>query len=182
MKKHALTIALASAMMLPSAFAVAAEGKIQFDGKITNETCSLASKSSNIVVTMGTWSTNHFTTNGNTYTDLADLEITLTGCEKDGVATFKFTGTQDGDAALLRLQNAGLPSTAKGVAVGLTTGTNPATAAERVKFDGSPLTFNFVKGNNTMFLKAFYEMNAAAATDVTPGEAKANATFVVTYA
>lgn len=179
MKKHALTIALASAMMLPSAFAVAAEGKIQFDGKITNETCSLAAKSSNIVVTMGTWSTNYFTTT-NKYSELADFEITLTGCDKDGVAEFKFTGAQDGNAALLRLNNAGLASTAEGVAVGVTTGTSAAAADERVQFDGTALNFNFVKGNNTMYMKAFYEMKGTPA-DVKPGDAKANATFVVTY-
>lgn len=180
MKKHALTIALASALMLPSAFATAATGKIQFDGKVTNETCSLASKSSNIVVTMGTWSTNFFTA-PNTYSELADFEITLTGCDKDGVAHFTFTGTPDNaDGTLLRLNNAGVTGTAKNIAVGVTTGSDAATAANRVKFDGSEtVDFNFVKGNNTLYLKAFYESTAAT---VEPGEAKANATFVVTYA
>ena len=182
MKKHALTIALASALILPSTFATAATGKIKFEGVIHEETCSLAASSTDITVPMGSWATHYFA--NETQTHPTEFRIELIGCDTKGTITaanFKFAGQNDGTADFLRINNKGTAGAADGVAVGLSTTTDLSNPAGRVKFDNTTAVDLAIQdGDNALILHAFYE-KLAGATAVTPGEANANATFVVSY-
>ncbi len=182
MKKHALTIALASALILPSAFATAATGNIKFEGVIHEETCSLAASSTDITVPMGSWSTNYFSAVGDK-TLPTEFRIELIGCDTDTgaitAANFKFAGSNDTGPDYLRLNNKGAAGAAGGVAVGLSTTSDLSNAAGRVKFDNTTtVALDIQDGDNSLILHAFYEQLDAT---VTPGEANANATFVVSY-
>lgn len=182
MKKHALTIALASALILPSAFATAATGKIKFEGVIHEETCSLAASSTDITVPMGSWATHYFA--NETQTHPTEFRIELIGCDTKGTITaanFKFAGQNDTGPNFLRLNNKGAAGTADGVAVGLSTTADLSNSAGRVQFDdATAVELAIQDGDNALTLHAFYELLGAPA-DVKAGEANANATFVVSY-
>lgn len=182
MKKHALTIALASALILPSAFATAATGNIKFEGVIHEETCSLAASSTDITVQMGSWSTNYFNAVGD-QTLPTEFRIELIGCDTDDgaitAAEFTFAGPTDTTTDYLRLNNKGAAGTAGGVAIGLSTTADLSNTAGRVKFDNNTaVELEIQDGDNSLILHAFYEQLGAT---VAPGEANANATFVVSY-
>ena len=180
MKKQALTIALASALILPSAMATAANGKIKFEGVINSETCSLAASSTDITVPMGSWATHYFT--NKTQTQPTEFRIELIDCDDSkNTAKFTFAGPNDGTPDFLRINNKGTAGAAGGVAIGLSTTTDLSNDEGRVKFDGTTaMDLGIQEGNNTLFLHAFYE-KLSGATAVTAGEANANATFVVSY-
>lgn len=189
MKKHALNIALASALILPAAFANAATGNIDFTGEVTTETCSLEADSSQINVPLGSWAAHHINTLDRT--TARKFQIKLTGCDltvaPSGVtgpvskANFAFSGgIADGNAKLLKLNSAG-GFEAKNLGVGISTNPTNLTTG-RVQFDRqAPLTMELVDGDNTMDLYAFYEKFVTTPGAVTAGPANAQATFEVTY-
>lgn len=183
MKKQALTIALASALILPSAMATAATGKIKFEGVIHEETCSLAASSTDITVPMGSWATHYFSQTQR-QSHPTEFRIELIGCDTTGLteslAEFAFAGPNDGTPDFLRLNNKGAAGTAGGVAVGLSTASDLSNTAARVKFDNSVVELEIQDGDNALILHAFYEL-LAGVNAATAGEANANATFVVSY-
>ncbi|MGO3891569.1 MAG: fimbrial protein [Paenalcaligenes sp.] len=185
MKKHALNIALASALILPAAFANASTGNIDFTGEVTTETCSLEADSAQINVPLGSWAAHHINTLDRT--TARKFQIKLTGCDLTvtpsgatgpvSKANFAFHGgVANANAKILKLNSAG-GFEAQNVGVGISTNPSDLTTG-RVNFDRTaPLTMALVDGDNTMDLYAFYEKFGV----VTAGPANAQATFEVTY-
>ncbi|MGG4606495.1 fimbrial protein [Paenalcaligenes sp. Me131] len=185
MKKHALNVALASALILPAAFANASTGNIDFEGEVTTETCSLEADSAQINVVLGSWAAHHINTLDRT--TAKKFQIKLTGCDltvaPSGVtgpvskANFAFSGgIANSDPKLLKLNSAG-GFEAKNLGIGISANPTDLTTA-RVQFDKqAPLTMELVDGDNTMDLYAFYEKFGT----VEAGPANAQATFEVTY-
>lgn len=187
MKKHVLNIALASALILPAAFANAATGNIEFVGEITTETCSLEADSAQITVPLGSWAAHHINTLERTTP--RKFQIKLSGCDLTVVpgggtgtitkADFAFTGgVANSNANLLKLNSAG-GAEATNIGIGISANPNNL-AASRVAFDGtSPMSIALNDGTNILDLYAFYEVFPG--TTVTPGPANAQAVFEVTY-
>lgn len=184
MKKSALTLALASVMVLPLGSAHAAEGVINFIGEVTEATCSLAGPDANMNVRLGSYATNDINDNIGTYTEPVRFELRLTGCDPataTETANFTFQGGLAGQSAeILSLTGANVAGNL-GIGIATTPG-NFATAANRIQFDGQteyPIN-NLVAGTNTLPLYAFYE-KLTPADPVTPGPANGQVTFNVTY-
>ena len=166
MKRKLMTSSVFASMMLMAGAAVAADpvsvsgGTVHFEGELVNAACAVSTQSADQVVTLGQYRTASFTAVGDTTAQIP-FSIVLNDCDPKVAATaaVAFSGQTDlTNNSLLALSNT---STA-------------------LKPDGA--TFStaqaLVEGTNTLRFSARYK---ATATSATPGQANADATFIMKY-
>ncbi len=175
MKKTLITSLVAASFALLAGGASADTGKINFQGVITESACSIGGGQlgTDMVVSMGSISTNQFTAVGDRST-MTDFTIALLGCDTTVAQTASISfrpgaGSVVGNR-LLSLENGG---GAQNVAVGLVD-----SQGADVIVGGPAVQYGLVNGDNNFYFKAFYEATGA---NVVAGSANARAIFEVTY-
>ncbi|KPU92557.1 hypothetical protein APR50_21735 [Variovorax paradoxus] len=154
--------------------AMAADGTINFQGDITDSTCSVSPGSQNKLVYLGKVTNTKFTGVGS-MSEPATFTIDLLDCN---TATLKnaqvtFSGTQDGDhLAIANSGQVGVP-TASGVAIQL-----KDSADATIKLGTPSAKYALGPGTNSLQFKANYIATQAA---VTTGQANGVAQFTVAY-
>lgn len=176
MKKTLANVLVLAGFTAIACTAVADSGNISFQGEITQSACSIGggNQGANMVVPMGSISTNMFSGVGSKAGEGADFTIALLGCDpevsENASIAFRPGAGSVINSRLLGLENG---SGASGVAVALETEDGTP-----INVGGTATTYKLVKGTNNFNFKAYYE---ATATDVTAGKANARAVFEVTY-
>jgi major type 1 subunit fimbrin (pilin) len=158
---------------LSSTAAMAADGTVNFNGKIVDTPCIVTAGDDNTAqtVSLGTVKSSSFTAVGITSADVP-FNIKLEQCVvgEDGLgATVTFTGSQDGaDPTLLAVSGG-----ATGVGIELVNNDNT-----EIKMGTESAATALQNGNNTLVYKAHYKSTAAA---VTTGDANGQAQFQIAY-
>ncbi len=175
MKKLVLNTLIASTLVAVAGIASADTGNISFQGEITTSPCSIGGgqQGSDMVVSMGSISTNYFAAVGDKGPQ-SPFSIALLNCDTDVMHTaaisFRAGAGSVVNTRLLGLENG---SGAQGVAVGLVD-----ERGNEVVVGGAGVSYTLAEGTNIINFKAFYESTAAT---VTAGPANARAVFEVTY-
>lgn len=176
MKKTLANVLVLAGFAAIAGTAVADSGNISFQGEITQSACSIGGgqQGANMVVPMGSISTNMFNGVGSKAGDGTDFTIALLGCDTDvsenASISFRPGAGSVINNRLLSLENG---SGATGVAVALV-----AEDGTAINVGGTATTYTLVKGTNNFNFKAYYEATAA---DIKAGKANARAVFEVTY-
>ncbi|ENU2131134.1 type 1 fimbrial major subunit FimA [Salmonella enterica] len=170
--KHKLMTSTIASLMFVAGAAVAADptpvsvsgGTIHFEGKLVNAACAVSTKSADQTVTLGQYRTASFTAIGNT-TAQVPFSIVLNDCDPKVAATaaVAFSGQADNtNPNLLAVSSA------------------DNNTSSPLKPDGATFSAKqaLVEGTNTLRFTARYKATAAAAT---PGQANADATFIMKY-
>ncbi len=175
MKKLVINALVASTFAAFAASASADTGNISFQGEITTSPCSIGGgqQGADMVVSMGTISTNNFSAVGDR-SPAVPFTIALLNCDiaTQQTASIAF---RPGAGSVISSRLLGLESAAgaQGVAIALVDGSN-----NDVIVGGAATSYTLVSGNNNFNFKAYYEATAAT---VTAGPANARAVFEVTY-
>ncbi|WP_207001638.1 fimbrial protein [Trinickia mobilis] len=181
-----LPIALLTGTLSASAFA--ANGTVNFNGEVTNATCSIAPQSQNQQVSMGSVNARSFKNKGDISAPVP-FEINLADCILSGkdasgkdfsfsTATVTFNGAADTtDNTALGLTNASSNTSAKGVAIQLRD-----QQGKVVAINGNS-DFELVPGSNSIKLQAAYVATGdqSGATAVQAGQANGTAEFNLQY-
>lgn len=152
-------------------------GTIHFEGKLINAACAVSTKSADQTVELGQYRTATFTQVGDT-SALKPFKIVLTDCDPAvaETASVAFTGQVDAtNNTLLAIASGDNGSTAKGVGIEiLDNNSNP------LKPDGvvTSVAQTLIEGENTLHFSARYKSTAATTS---PGQANADATFIMKY-
>ena len=152
-------------------------GTVHFEGKLINAACAVSTTSADQTVQLGQYRTATFTKVGDTST-LVPFKIVLTDCDPAvaETAAVAFTGQVDAtNNTLLAIASGDNGSTAKGVGIEiLDNNSNP------LKPDGvvTSVAQKLVEGENTLRFSARYKATAATTS---PGQANADATFIMNY-
>lgn len=80
MKKHLCWMALAGVMTMHAASVLAADGKINFTGKITDQACEIDDDDKVLDVDMGVYSVKQFNATVGVKTPPIPVNIKLSGC------------------------------------------------------------------------------------------------------
>lgn len=173
MKKTLIVAALTTVFSLSAGQAMAAAGKVEFEGKITGSTCTIVNDSANpLDVTLGEYGANEFSAAGDATVPLK-FDIKLTGCPATATkAAVNFGGTSDTtNPDLLKVSGTGTVAT--GVAIQLYDSARAALAL------GTPSAANpLTVGDNVLAYYAGYKSTAAT---VTEGAANGVADFSLIY-
>lgn len=152
-------------------------GTVHFEGKLINAACSVSTKSANQTVQLGQYRTAMFTKVGDT-SALIPFTIVLNDCDPSvaQTAAVSFSGQADAvNNSLLAIASSENTSTAKGVGIEiLDEASNP------LKPDGgvTSVAHTLFEGTNTLNFSARYKATAATTS---PGQANADATFIMKY-
>ncbi|PTA93660.1 type 1 fimbrial protein subunit FimA [Kosakonia sp. H7A] len=152
-------------------------GSVHFEGELVNAACAVSTKSSEQTVTLGQYRTASFSKVGDT-TAQVPFSIVLNDCDPSvaKTAAVAFSGQTDAtNAALLALTSADNGSTASGVGIEILDNTSTALKPDGATFSTAQA---LVEGTNTLHFSARYKATAATAT---PGQANADATFIMKY-
>ncbi|EBA3654897.1 type 1 fimbrial protein subunit FimA [Salmonella enterica] len=180
MKYKLMTSTIASLMFVAGA-AVAADptpvsvsgGTIHFEGKLVNAACAVSTKSADQTVTLGQYRTASFTAIGNT-TAQVPFSIVLNDCDPKVAATAA-VASDNTNPNLLAVSSADNSTTATGVGIEILDNTSSPLKPDGATFSAKQA---LVEGTNTLRFTARYKATAAAAT---PGQANADATFIMKY-
>ncbi len=170
MKTNILAFAIIAS--LSAASAQAADGTINFNGTITDDTCDISTASKTQTVNLGTIGSNSFSAPG-TASAATGFTVVMTNCPAThSNLSVKFDGTPaGGDPAVLALTDT--PTKATGVGIQL----RDADGSVLPLFaDSKPVAIT--AGNATLNFSAAYVSTAAT---VTAGEANSTANFTVNY-
>lgn len=174
-KKTLFTVLLASGFAMSGA--QAADGTINFTGKILAATCTVNTGSANQDVDLGVWGADGFGAAGTTQGSIP-FSISLGSCDTSLTSTSAtFGGTANSDNAnLLEVTTTGgTAATGLGIALYEADGTTPINL-------GSASTDIPTNGNATSVMNFVAKyMSTKAAAQVTPGDADAVADFTVNY-
>lgn len=152
-------------------------GTVHFEGELVNAACSVSTKSANQTVQLGQYRTATFTKVGDT-SALMPFSIVLNDCDPSVAVTaaVSFSGQADAvNNSLLAIASADNGSTAQGVGIEILDKTsNP------LKPDGvvTSAAQTLIEGTNTLNFSARYKATAATTS---PGQANADATFIMKY-
>lgn len=168
---------IAMGVLMAAAFntsSYAADGQIEFTGKITASTCdiSINEQGPNTTINMGTISSSSFKKAGDS-ADTRRIQIALSNCGADlNKAAVNFSGALDeNDQTLLALKDT---DGAKGVAIEFLD-----SKLKRIELNNNPGDFVEIKDNKaTMLYLARY---TSTQDKVTPGEANATANYTIVY-
>lgn len=152
-------------------------GTVHFEGELVNAACAVSTKSAEQTVALGQYRTASFSSVGDT-TAQVPFSIMLNDCDPSvaKTAAVAFSGQTDAtNAALLALTSADNGSTATGVGIEILDNTSKALKPDGATFSTAQA---LVEGSNTLRFSARYKATAAAAT---PGQANADATFIMKY-
>ncbi|ECP6958883.1 type 1 fimbrial protein subunit FimA [Salmonella enterica] len=164
--KHKLMTSTIASLMFVAGAAVAADptpvsvsgGTIHFEGKLVNAACAVSTKSADQTVTLGQYRTASFTAIGDT------------------TAQVPFSGQADNtNTNLLAVSSADNSTTATGVGIEILDNTSSPLKPDGATFSAKQA---LVEGTNTLRFTARYKATAAATT---PGQANADATFIMKY-
>lgn len=183
MKLKLMTSSVIAGLMLVAGSAVAADpvsvsgGTVHFEGELVNAACAVSTQSADQVVTLGQYRTANFAAVGDTTAQIP-FSIVLNDCDPSVAATaaVAFSGQSDlTNDALLAIVSSDNSTTAGGVGIEILD-----SKSSPLKPDGA--TFStaqaLVEGTNTLRFSARYKATAASAT---PGQANADATFIMKY-
>ncbi|WP_320744182.1 type 1 fimbrial major subunit FimA [Enterobacter mori] len=175
---------IALGMMLFSAVASAASttvqgGTVHFKGQIVNASCSVSAESSDQTVNLGQYKSSLFTSVG-VRSGAIPFNIVLNDCDTlvAQSASVAFSGAVDAnDPTVLSTSNLGGGAGGAAAGVGIEISDKQGTVLTP---DGSTFSApnTLITGTNTLIFNARYKSTAAI---VTPGEADADATFVMQY-
>ena len=183
MKRKLMTSSVIASLMLVAGAAVAADpvsvsgGTVHFEGELVNAACAVSTQSSDQVVTLGQYRTASFTAVGDTTAQIP-FSIVLNDCDPKVAATaaVAFSGQSDiTNNNLLAVTSADNGTTASGVGIEILDNTSTALKPDGATFSTAQA---LVEGTNTLRFSARYKATAASAT---PGQANADATFIMKY-
>ena len=183
MKRKLMTSSVIASLMLVAGAAVAADpvsvsgGTVHFEGELVNAACAVSTQSSDQVVTLGQYRTASFTAVGDTTAQIP-FSIVLNDCDPKVAATaaVAFSGQSDiTNNNLLAVTSADNSTTASGVGIEILDNTSTALKPDGATFSTAQA---LVEGTNTLRFSARYK---ATATSATPGQANADATFIMKY-
>ena len=183
MKRKLMTSSVIASLMLVAGAAVAADpvsvsgGTVHFEGELVNAACAVSTQSSDQVVTLGQYRTASFTAVGDTTAQIP-FSIVLNDCDPKVAATaaVAFSGQSDiTNNNLLAVTSADNGTTASGVGIEILDNTSTALKPDGATFSTAQA---LVEGPNTRRFSARYKATAASAT---PGQANADATFIMKY-
>ena len=171
-----------TASILGSSFASAAipdqGGTVHFKGTIVNAACAISTESLDQIVNLGQYRTANFTTVGSLSNDV-DFTIKLVDCDTDvsSTATVKFNGATDAtDNTVLAVSSGtGTSGAATGVGIEISDAQGKILTPNNI-VESNAYTLN--NGDTVLSFRARYK---STSVDVTPGEANADATFVISY-
>ncbi|EBA9643807.1 type 1 fimbrial protein subunit FimA [Salmonella enterica] len=189
--KHKLMTSTIASLIFVAGAAVAADptptptptpvsvsgGTIHFEGKLVNAACAVSTKSADQTVTLGQYRTASFTTVGDT-TALVPFTIVLNDCDPKVAATaaVAFSGQADKtNNNLLAVSSADNSTTATGVGIEILDNTSSPLKPDGATFSAKQA---LIEGTNTLRFTARYKTTVA---DTTPGQANADATFIMKY-
>ncbi|MDU7740469.1 MAG: type 1 fimbrial major subunit FimA [Citrobacter sp.] len=172
MKRKLMTSSVIASLMLVAGAAVAADpvsvsgGTVHFEGELVNAACAVSTQSSDQVVTLGQYRTASFAAVGDT---TAQIPFSI-------VLNEAFSGQSDiTNNNLLAVTSADNGTTASGVGIEILDNTSTALKPDGATFSTAQA---LVEGTNTLRFSARYK---ATATSATPGQANADATFIMKY-
>lgn len=183
MKRKLMTSSVIASLMLVAGAAVAADpvsvsgGTVHFEGELVNAACAVSTQSSDQVVTLGQYRTASFTAVGDTTAQIP-FTIVLNDCDPKVAATaaVAFSGQTDiTNNNLLAVSSSDNSTTAGGVGIEILDNTSTALKPDGATFSTAQA---LVEGTNTLRFSARYK---ATATSATPGQANADATFIMKY-
>ena len=183
MKRKLMTSSVIASLMLVAGAAVAADpvsvsgGTVHFEGELVNAACAVSTQSSDQVVTLGQYRTASFAAVGDTTAQIP-FSIVLNDCDPNVAATaaVAFSGQSDNtNNNLLAVASADNGTTAGGVGIEILDNTSTALKPDGATFSTAQA---LVEGTNTLRFSARYKATAASAT---PGQANADATFIMKY-
>lgn len=145
------------------------EINIELRGNVVDFSCTVETADSNKTVNLGNWPTKQLRTPGST-TAPVPFQLKLTGCPP-GSASITFSGTPASDASLLALRDSEMSKT---VAIELRDGNSNRLALENASQQA------VIDENGDVTLQ-FYANYIALAENTQPGEANADATFMINY-
>lgn len=183
MKRKLMSSSVIASLMLVAGAAVAADpvsvsgGTVHFEGELVNAACAVSTQSSDQVVTLGQYRTASFTAVGDTTAQIP-FSIVLNDCDPKVAATaaVAFSGQSDiTNNNLLAVTSADNGTTASGVGIEILDNTSTALKPDGATFSTAQA---LVEGTNTLRFSARYK---ATATSATPGQANADATFIMKY-
>ncbi|ANZ88550.1 type 1 fimbrial major subunit FimA [Citrobacter freundii] len=183
MKRKLMTSSVIASLMLVAGAAVAADpvsvsgGTVHFEGELVNAACAVSTQSSDQVVTLGQYRTASFAAVGDTTAQIP-FSIVLNDCDPKVAATaaVAFSGQSDiTNNNLLAVTSADNGTTASGVGIEILDNTSTALKPDGATFSTAQA---LVEGTNTLRFSARYK---ATATSATPGQANADATFIMKY-
>ena len=183
MKRKLITSSVIASLMLVAGSAVAADpvsvsgGTVHFEGELVNAACAVSTQSSDQVVTLGQYRTASFAAVGDTTAQIP-FSIVLNDCDPKVAATaaVAFSGQSDiTNNNLLAVTSADNGTTASGVGIEILDNTSTALKPDGATFSTAQA---LVEGTNTLRFSARYK---ATATSATPGQANADATFIMKY-
>lgn len=180
--KHKLMTSTIASLMFVAGAAVAADptpvsvsgGTIHFEGKLVNAACAVSTKSADQTVTLGQYRTASFTAIG----AQVPFSIVLNDCDPKVAANaaVAFSGQADNtNPNLLAVSSADNSTTATGVGIEILDNTSSPLKPDGATFSAKQ---SLVEGTNTLRFTARYKATAAATT---PGQANADATFIMKY-
>ena len=170
--KAAVLVALAASAQA----ALAADGNVNFVGKIIDTPCSVSPNSANLTVPLGSVSTTSMNGGVGKRSTPAKFTIDLLNCSPaaGATATVSFTGTADASGNKLRVGVGEVTGTfATGVSIEIAD-----SAGTPINLGASSAAYPLVAGNNSLRFQASYISTAAA---VTVGTGNAVAQFTVAY-
>ena len=183
MKRKLMTSSVFASMMLMAGAAVAADpvsvsgGTVHFEGELVNAACAVSTQSADQVVTLGQYRTASFTAVGDTTAQIP-FSIVLNDCDPKVAATaaVAFSGQTDlTNNNLLAVSSSDNSTTAGGVGIEILDNTSTALKPDGATFSTAQA---LVEGTNTLRFSARYK---ATADSTTPGQANADATFIMKY-
>jgi len=152
-------------------------GTVHFTGELVNAACAVNTESSNQTGNLGQYRTAKFTKVGDT-TSNVPFTIELNDCDPTVATTaaVAFTGQVDAtDKTLLAVSSGSNDTAAKGVGIEILDSQSTTLTPDGASFSA---TQALIKGTNTLNFAARYKATAATTE---PGQANADATFVVKY-
>ena len=183
MKRKLMTSSVIASLMLVAGAAVAADpvsvsgGTVHFEGELVNAACAVSTQSSDQVVTLGQYRTASFAAVGDTTAQIP-FSIVLNDCDPKVAATAAVALSGQSDITnnnLLAVTSADNGTTASGVGIEILDNTSTALKPDGATFSTAQA---LVEGTNTLRFSARYKATAASAT---PGQANADATFIMKY-
>ena len=152
-------------------------GTVHFKGELVNAACSVNTDSSEQTVNLGQYRTAKFTKVGDTTSNIP-FNIELNDCDPlvAKTAAVAFTGQIDAtDKTLLAVTSGNNDNTAKGVGIEILDNKSSVLTPDGATFSAAQ---NLIEGTNTLQFTARYKSTAATTE---PGQANADATFVMKY-
>jgi major type 1 subunit fimbrin (pilin) len=152
-------------------------GNVHFNGELVNAACAVSTDSSNQTVELGQYRTASFTKTGDTSAKIP-FNIVLNDCDPTVAATASvaFAGQVDAnDATLLSVASGSNTDTATGVGIEIMDSASATLSPNGSTFSTAQ---NLIQGTNTLHFSARYK---STADTTAPGQANADATFVMKY-